>query len=338
MIKSIYMGKEDIRQKEGPIPSAGNNDIVIKNIYSSICGTDVAVYKYGNKTGHKIESGQEFGHETISQVVEVGKNVRGLEVGEYVYPYPRFAKDDTKRAGTLGAFSEYILVPNCILSKSVYKLKMSIDLKEACLIEPFTVGCRAARRSEPKPGESAVIFGAGTIGIAAAISLKFFGIEKIMMIDISDFRLNKCKELGFEICNRASENAKEKMIEYFGNANSIHGITGNVDIFIDCAGADDIIPTYQSYGKIESRLVVVAVNKGIKGVDILDLTYSQHAIIGSGGYMPEDVRDVMKIMASKKYDIKSIITDEYSIKDLPKAIEKAGQTDKAFNVIIDFSK
>ena len=135
-----------------------------------------------------------------------------------------------------------------------------------------------------------------------------------------------------------SENAKEKMIEYFGNANSIHGITGNVDIFIDCAGADDIIPTYQSYGKIESRLVVVAVNKGIKGVDILDLTYSQHAIIGSGGYMPEDVRDVMKIMASKKYDIKSIITDEYSIKDLPKAIEKAGQTDKAFNVIIDFSK
>ena len=54
--------------------------------------------------------------------------------------------------------------------------------------------------------------------------------------------------------------------------------------------------------------------------------------------MPEDVRDVMKIMASKKYDIKSIITDEYSIKDLPKAIEKAGQTDKAFNVIIDFSK
>ncbi len=255
-----------------------------------------------------------------------------------MYPYPLFAKDDTKRAGTLGAFSQYILIPNCKLNKSVYKLKGNISLKEGCLIEPFTVGCRAARRSNPKKGEKAIVFGAGTIGIAAALSLKYFGVENVMIVDISDFRLQKCKKLGFEICNSNNNDLKETAQKYFGTAHSLHGKTADVDIFIDCAGADSILQTYQQMGKIESRLVVVAVNKGIKGVDILDLTYSQHAIIGSGGYMPEDVYDVMNIMASKKYDIESIITDEYSQNDLSKALEQAGITDESLNVIIDFSK
>lgn len=52
--------------------------------------------------------------------------------------------------------------------------------------------------------------------------------------------------------------------------------------------------------------------------------------------MPEDVSDVMEIMASKKYDIQSIITDEFSINDLPKALEQAGKTYESLNVIINF--
>ena len=52
--------------------------------------------------------------------------------------------------------------------------------------------------------------------------------------------------------------------------------------------------------------------------------------------MPQDVSDVMEIMASKKYDIQSIITDEFSINDLPKALEQAGKTYESLNVIINF--
>ena len=338
MIKAIYNGKNNVQLIKAAAPKAGDDDIVVKNIYSSICGTDVAVFKHGNNTGHKIELGQEFGHETISEVVEVGKNVIGINVGDIVYPYPLFAKNDTRRAGTIGGFSEYILIPSCILNKSVYKLNDSIKLKEACLIEPFTVGCRAARRSQPKQNENAVVFGAGTIGIAAAISLKHFGAEKVMIVDLSDFRLQKCKQLGFEACNGGKKNLKKSMIDYFGEANSLHGKTADVDIFIDAAGADSILNTYQEIGKFESRLVVVAVNKGLKNIDILDLTYSQHSIIGSGGYMPEDVKDVMSIMVSKKYNIESIITHDFSIKDLPKALKQAGKTNESLNVIIDFNK
>ena len=90
--------------------------------------------------------GGEFGHETVSRIVKVGKNVTDFTVGERVYPYPRFATGDTKRAGTIGGFSEYILIPNAKRNHSLYSVDERISDRLASLIEPFTVGCRAARR------------------------------------------------------------------------------------------------------------------------------------------------------------------------------------------------
>ena len=90
------------------------------------------------------------------------------------------------------------------------------------------------------------------------------------------------------------------------------------------------------YGKIGSRFVSVAVNNAIQSLDLLHMTYAQKSIIGSGGYMTEDVKDVLKIMESGRWDIESIITHEFSIDDLGEAIEMAAQSDRALNVIIKF--
>lgn len=336
MKSAIYLGKENIEIREVPIPECGDDDVLIKNIYSSICGTDVAVYKHGAGTGHKIDIGGEFGHETISRVVAVGKNVTDLEIGERVYPYPRLAKNDTKRAGTIGGFSEYILCPKAKKNHSLYNIPDEIPDKIACLIEPFTVGCRAARRGQPKQGEKAVVFGCGTIGLAAAITLKYFGLDKVMICDMSDFRLNIAENLGFEVCNSGKENFSDKAKEYFGKAPSLKGETADIDIMIDAAGAETILDIFFEQGKIESRFVAVAVNNAVRGVDLLHLTYSQKSIIGSGGYMPEDVRDVLAIMKSGRWDIESIITHEYPIDELDAAIRMAADVDKAFNVTIKF--
>lgn len=338
MKAAIYYGKQDVRIEELETPIAGDDDIVIKNLYASVCGTDVAVYTHGPNTGHRVTVGGEFGHEMVSEVVQVGKNVKGIEKGMIVYPYPRLAKGDPKRAGTVGGFSEYVLIPNAQLDKQVYDVPNRIDPKVACLIEPFTVGFRAARRSEPKKGENAIVFGAGTIGIAAAIGLKYFGCEQVMLCDYSDFRLEKAKALGFAVCNNSRENLKEAAIRCFGTAPSRFGMTANVPIYIDAAGAEPILELYQSMGKIESRMVMVAVRAGKRPVDVLEMTYSQHALIGSGGYMPEDVEDVIAVMVQKKWDIASIITDEFSIDQLPQAIERAADVDHALNVVIKYEK
>ncbi len=336
MKAAIYYGQRDVRIEERENPQAGDNDIVIKNRYASICGTDVAVYMHGPNTGHRISVGGEFGHEMISEVVQVGRNVQGISEGMIVYPYPRLAKGDPRRAGTVGGFSEYVLIPNAELNKQVYALPEGISLKEAALIEPFTVGFRAARRSQPQTGENAIVFGAGTIGLAAAIGLKFFGCAQVMLCDHSDFRLEKARELGFAVCHGQREDLKAEAMRVFGTAPSRFGPTAKASIYIDAAGAESILDQYQAMGQIESRLVVVAVRAGKRPVDVLEMTYSQHALIGSGGYMPEDVRDVMAMMRSGRWDIGSIITDEFSIDQLPGGIERAADVDHALNVVIKY--
>ena len=337
MKSAVYMGKENIEIKEIPIPECGDNDVIIQNIYSSICGTDVAVFSHGPETGHRIDIGGEFGHETVSRVAFVGKNVTDFKVGERVYPYPRYAKNDTRRAGTIGGFSEYILIPEAKRNHSLYAVDDTISDKLACLIEPFTVGCRAARRSNPKLNETAVVFGCGTIGIAAAITLKYFGLEKVMICDFSEYRLNIADSLGLEVCNMNTDDFSDKSKSFFGTANSLKGKTADIDIFIDAAGAEAVLDIFMEQGKIGSRFVCVAVNNSMRNLDMLHLTYSQKSIIGSGGYMPEDVIDVMSIMKSNRWKLEKIITHEYPLSQLREAILKASDVNNSLNVTINFN-
>lgn len=336
MKSAIYLGKENVEIREVPLPQLGGHDVLIKNIYSSICGTDVAVYQHGASTGHRITVGEEFGHETVSRIVAVGDDVTEFSIGERVYPYPRFATGDTKRAGTIGGFSEYIKIPDAKRNYSLYGVDDSITDKTACLIEPFTVGCRAARRGQPKEHEKFVVFGCGTIGLASAIALKYFGVSEVMICDISDFRLKIAADLGFEVCNTAACDFVKQAAGYFGTAQSIKGTVPDIDGFLDASGAEGILDLFMEQGKIESRFVSVAVNKSIRKLDLLHLTYSQKSIIGSGGYMPEDVIDVMNIMKSGKWNIEKMITHEFSLSEIDKAIQTAGNTDIALNVTIKF--
>lgn len=349
MKAGIYLGQENIEIRELELPNVGDRDVLIQNIYSSICGTDVAVYKHGPNTGHKVNIGGEFGHETVSRVVKVGKDVTDFTVGERVYPYPMYAKNDTKRAGTIGGFSEYILVPEAKRNHSLYPVDERISDKLASLIEPFTVGCRAARRgmvpagmdaqtkkSVYVKGQNAVVFGAGTIGIAAAVAFRYFGMDKVMVCDLSDYRLSLAENLGFEVCNMAKTDFKETAKSVFGTAPSLKGETADIDCWLDAAGAESILEQFMELGKIESRFVSVAVNNAARELDLLHMTYSQKSIIGSGGYMPEDVWDVQEIMASDKWKLESIITHEFGIEDLEKAIRTAGDVDRSGNVVICF--
>lgn len=338
MKSALYLGKKSINIVDTEIPIPGDNDVVIKNIYSSICGTDAAVYMHGPNTGHKVAVGGEFGHETVSRITATGKNVTDFKVGQRVYPYPLFAKNDINRAGTLGAFSEYILIPEAKLNHSLYTVPSCISDKTACLIEPFTVGFRAAKRSQPVSGEKAIVFGCGTIGLASAIGLKCSGIKKVMLCDVSDFRLSIAEKMGFAVCSIKDLDWHKKTEQYFGTAPSLSVKEADIDIVIDAAGQNTILDFYMKHGKIGSRFVSVAVGQAVRNIDLLHMTYAQQSIIGSGGYVPEDVRDVMDMMVSGTYNIESIITQEFSIENLDKAIRTAADPEHAFNVIIDFAK
>lgn len=336
MKAALYYGKKHIEITDIEDFICDDNAVILKNIYSSICGTDVAVYNHGLELGHKITVGGEFGHETVCRVSAIGKNVKNFRVGDRVYPYPLLVTGDKRRAGTIGGFSEYIYCPCPEWDKSLYHIDDNISDKTAALIEPFTVGCRAARRSNPQKNETAVVFGAGTIGIAAAISLKYFGCKQVVICDYSDFRLDICKQLEFEVYNNKEDFQLNGLKSILGENRGINGSAVDCDIWIDAAGADGILSAYERFGKFNSRIVLVAVGTNKREVDILGLTFGQKSITGSGGYNPEDVYDVMNIMKSGKWDIEKLITDEYKLDDLAMAIEKATDVNNSLNVVIEF--
>lgn len=341
MKAGIYLGKENVEVRELEMPEVGDNDVLVRNIYSSICGTDTAVFMHGPNTGHKVNVGGEFGHETVSRVVKVGKNVTGFTAGERVYPYPRYAKNDTRRAGTIGGFSEYILIPEAKKFHSLYPVDDRISDKAAALTEPFTVGCRAARRGMIPEGEgryvkgqSAVVFGCGTIGIAAAMAFVHFGMDRVMICDRSAFRLAIAEKLGFAVCNVLTDDFGEKTRCFFGTAASLGGQTADIDCWLDAAGAESILDDFLRMGKLESRFVSVAVNNAPRMIDLLHMTYAQQKIIGSGGYMPEDFYDVSSIMTCGRWDIESIVTHEFPLDMLETAIYTAADPDISGNVVI----
>ena len=335
MKAAYYMGRENIEIRTVPVPQIHDHDVLIQNICSSICGTDSAVFMKGPNMGHKIDIGSEFGHETVSRVAAIGSAVTDFRIGDRVYPYPLFARNDTSRAGTLGGFSEYILCPEAKLNHSLYKIPDSITDRTACMIEPFTVGFHAARQADPSAKDTAIVYGAGTIGIAAAIALKFFGLKKVMITDLSKYRLDIAEGLGFETIQSGSQDFQEKLQAYFGSAASLHGNTADIDITIDAAGADSVFNEFMKHAKITARFVAVAVNNSIRNVDMLQMIYASQSLIGSGGYTPQEVHDVMDVMSKHKWNIESIITDEFCLNDLKKALYQASDTEHSLNVIIN---
>ncbi|MGW2824255.1 zinc-dependent alcohol dehydrogenase [Streptomyces sp. NPDC001443] len=335
MKSAIFNGPYDITVTERDTPVCGPRDVLLRNLHAGICGSDVSVYRHG-PGAHQIFLGDEFGHEVVSEVAELGSEVTGLTVGDRVYPYPLLAKGDPRKAGCLGGFSEYILVPDCRVGEQVFPVYDRIPTPVAGLIEPFTVAHRAVRRCRPQPGEKAIVFGAGTIGIGAAVALRSFGVEQVMVVDLSDFRLEKAAGLGFETCNPDHEDLGSLAAELFGETTTLLGTFPDVDIYVEAAGADELLSTIQSMAKSGSRIAAVAVHPKPVPVDFVRLAYGEQEIIGPGGYRPEDVVDVMAIMASGKFDLASIITHTFELDRIVEAIETAGDRGRALHVAIAY--
>lgn len=333
MKAAVYQGQHDVRVVEIPTPVVGDDDVLIQNLHAGVCGSDVSVYLHGPQA-HRITAGSEFGHEMISRVAEVGKNVTGFHVGQRVYPYPLLARGDTSRAGTLGGFSEYILVPDPQPGVQLYPVSEAISDEAGALIEPLTVAMHAAKQGQPVPGETALVWGAGTIGIGVAVGLRRLGIERVLIADLSDFRLRIAARLGFDTVNPGSTDLVAAATDLFGTAPSLTGPTANIDIFVEAAGADSLISTFQDIGKITGRLVVVAVHAQPISVDFSRLAYASQRISGSGGYTPEDVHDVLALLEDGEVDIASIVTHEFPLEQITTAIETAADPSTALNVSI----
>ena len=333
---AIYLGPKNVEIKELPMPDCDDNGIVIKNIYASICGSDVFAWNYDGSS-NMIFPGLEYGHEMVGEVIKVGKNVQGVELGDRLFPVPAYAKGDMMRAATVGGFSEYVELKNCVLNQTVYKISDKISSKVASLIEPFTVGCNAVQRiGNIEAGKGAVVFGAGPIGLASAVTLKYLGC-RVVVVDLMENRLKIAEELGMLTCNLSTDNYLEKCGELLGTIPGMMGGTSiDADYYVDAAGNQAVIDSFCAGAKAFSSLSVVAIHHKPVTLNLVGLTYNGLRIIGPCGGFGDDVRLVLEIFESGQFDIEKMITHVFPHDQFIEALEQANKAAEALKVVIEY--
>ena len=334
MKAAVYNGVKKIDFVELPMPQCDDNGIVVKNICASICGSDVTAYNYGGEAV-MIYPGFEFGHEMVSRVVKVGKNVEGIKEGDRVFPVPQFAKNDYTRAATIGGFSEYVEIPQCKLNQSVYIVPDEIEDELASIIEPFTVGANAAMRLNIEAGKKAIVFGAGAIGLTAAVTLKYKGCD-VVVVDMLEDRLKVAETLGMMTCNLATEDFAAKCTQLLGGAYGFAGPAIDCDYYIDAAGKQSVLDSFIGFGKGMAKISLVGVPHQPLQFNAIPLIYTGMQIIGPAGADDEVIRTVIEILASHKFPMQNIITHTFSQDQIVEALEQASKTQEAMKVVIKY--
>lgn len=300
---AIFRGPGTVDVVDLPYPECGDDDVIVRNLMTGVCGSDVSAFRHGGDD-NMIWKDHEFGHESVAEVCVLGKNVAGLELGDHVFPNQGKALRDMRRMATVGGFSEYIRIPQCEVGYSVLKIDNDIPLRTAVLVEPFVIGTRGALSLEPALGKTAIVFGAGIIGMSAAIMLQWYGCSKVMVVDISEFRLENARTFGLVTCNPATEDLGAKAIAEFGAQQSFLGERCGANLFLDAIGIPPAIDGFADIAGPRARLAIVGVHHQPVALDLLKVCYLNWQISGCGSIPIEDaIVDIQAMMKSGRYDL-----------------------------------
>lgn len=327
--------------KKVEIPQTGSNDVKIKIHYTSICGTDLHIYNWDKWSQETIKPPISIGHEFVGEIVEMGENVTGYEIGDIVSGEghivcghcrnckggKRHLCKDTKGVGVNrdGAFAEYLVIPQT----NVIKCEPGIPEELCSSFDPLGNAVHTALAYN-MIGEDVLITGAGPIGIMAAAICCHVGAKHVVITDVNDYRLNLAREIcNCHTVNVASEKIEDKMIEL--------GIEEGFDVGLEMSGNGTafnmMIDKMYNGGKIavlgiQGDETVVPWNKivwncleikGIYGREMFETWYKMMAMLGSG------------------LNIDKILTHKFSFKDFEKgfAIMNSGQCGK---VVLDWTQ
>ncbi|HDS84921.1 MAG TPA: L-threonine 3-dehydrogenase [Phycisphaerales bacterium] len=199
--------KEGLWLEEVPVPKIGINDVLIQVLKTSICGTDVHIYKWDPWAQQTIRTPMVIGHEFVGRIVEMGSNVHDFKAGDIVSAEGHVVCGRCRNclAGRRhlchsprgigvnrdGAFAEYISVP----VTNVWYCDTSIDLEVLSCFDPLGNAVHTALTYRVI-GEDVLITGAGPIGCMATAVARQIGARFIVVTDINPDRLALARKMG----------------------------------------------------------------------------------------------------------------------------------------------
>ncbi|SMC92591.1 (R,R)-butanediol dehydrogenase / meso-butanediol dehydrogenase / diacetyl reductase/L-iditol 2-dehydrogenase/hypothetical protein [Desulfocicer vacuolatum DSM 3385] len=330
---AVFYGNRDMRVIDMPKAAAGQDGVLIQVKTVGICGTDLHTYKTGmfKEMSIPADNGVLFGHEFAGNVEEIGADahLEGIQIGDRVTGI------------TFGAYAEYCRCgPELLGAPLVFKLPDHVSYEEAATTEPLAVSLSAVRRADPKPGEKALIIGAGMIGLGCIQVLKALCPQcEIIVSDLSEKRLKMAKTFGADrTINVANEDVVavmkgegEESVLY--NAKS----SAQVDMVFECAGLEITLNQALEITKPQTgRLVCVALYEKACKVDVNQLVTKNIDIHGLFAYTPDDIKDAIDLMASEKVDRKPLITHRFPLADIKDAFETQIKVSESLKAVVNF--
>jgi len=232
MKAAVVKGARILDIEERPIPAIADDEALVKMDYVGVCGSDLHFYGEGRIGVNRIFEPRVLGHEPVGHVVDVGKNVTGLAVGDRVTLEPGIPCGTCEfchtghynlcptcvrrflgNPWTDGVFQEYIAYP----APFVYRLPDDMPALRGVMVEPYVVGLYAVERSGARYGQTATILGSGCIGIMTMLALRAHGVNEIIMVDVIDSRLRMAASFGtVHTINARNEDPVDKVMSLTG--------------------------------------------------------------------------------------------------------------------------
>ena len=272
------------------------------------------------------------------EVVEVGSEVTGIAVGDHVVVNPMAAPGGIiGNGGPTGALADYLLIENAVRGTSLEVVPGHIPFEVAALNEPMAVARHSVNQCLPKPSDKVVVFGAGPIGLGATIGFKSVGVSHVVVVDLIPSRLEKAIAVGADaVINSAEQYVTARLIELHGAGDSMFPGKAGTDIFLDAAGAPEVIDTALAAAARGARLGIVAVHKKPVPVDLINVMSNEITIVGSMGYPDEIFQVTGDLIANwEKYAV--IVSHTIPFDDVQEALKTASTPGAADKVVVTFN-
>jgi threonine dehydrogenase-like Zn-dependent dehydrogenase len=326
-------GPKDVRVDEAPRPSPGPRDAVVRVVACGICGTDLGYIERGGQLG-PAKNAMPIGHEIAGVVAWTGAEVACVRVGDRVVVHP--GDDEVGRIGNggdEGGLCDELWIRNAARGDRLFRVPRSLPLDVAAFAEPLAVGMHAAEQLEPRPGDSVAVFGCGPIGLAAIASLRSWGIDRVVGVDLSDTRLALAAEAGAEAAlNPARDDVWAELARLHGTARFMTGSTPATTCFIEASGAPRVIGDVLARGRAGGRLSVVALHHQPIPTNYLLLLMKQFTIRGSIEY-PARFADAIDLLAAR--DLSPLITHRFPLDAFAEALGVLAGSKDCGKVVIE---
>lgn len=208
MTAAVLYGKEDLRIERLPVPAAGPGEIVVRVAAALTCGTDLKVYRRGYHA-KMLKPPIPFGHELAGTLEEVGEGVTRFRVGDRVVALNSAPCDQCYYCKhgqqnlcddllfNNGAYAEYIRIPARIVEKNTLQIPEGVPFEHAALTEPLACVVRGLEETNPQPGDSIVVIGAGPIGLMFMHAAQLAGLRVIAVVK-RDEQIEAARTFGAE--------------------------------------------------------------------------------------------------------------------------------------------